>query len=537
MVRPVSQWLGWPLAALIALPTLVALSVVLASLIGPTPEPWVHLREHVLGPVIVNSLWLVLGVGIFAAVVGTAMAWLTAMCEFPGRALFTWALILPLAMPAYVSGFAVIGLLEYAGPVQTGYRALAGADAPFFQIRSRTGIILVMGLALYPYVYMLARNAFLTQGRSAFEAAQSLGASATRGFWQVALPMARPWILGACALVAMETLADFGTVSVFNYDTFTTAIYKSWFALFSLDAALQLASVLLLFVFVALLAERALHRANAYVSGESQRRDFSPLVLSPVRRWLATGAASAVLLLGFVVPFAQLLVWCVRSAGDELNARYLSYVLDSLGLAAGAAILISGLALLLAYCGRVSPQWPVRVLSRVATLGYALPGTVLAVGLYVPLAGISGTLDNWRASVFEGTAEPMMLQTTVLTMLVAYLVRFLAVAHNPLERNMMRITTSLDEAARSLGAGRWQVLGRVHLPMLRGGMVTAALLVFVDVMKEMPITLMTRPFGVDTLAVRVFEMTAEGQWERAAWPAVSIVLVGLLPVILLVRKT
>ncbi len=531
------RWLGWPMAALIALPTLVAVGVVLSSLIGPEPEPWAHLRAHVLGPVILNSLWLVIGVGLFAAVVGTAMAWLTAMCEFPGRAVFTWALILPLAMPAYVTGFAVIGLLEYAGPVQSAYRALAGEGAAFFQIRSRVGIVLVMGLALYPYVYMLARNAFLTQGRGAFEAAQSLGASSARAFWRVALPMAGPWIAGASSLVAMETLADFGTVSVFNYDTFTTAIYKSWFSLFSLDAALQLASVLLIFVFVALLVERSLHRANAYVSGESQRRDFARLVLSPARRWLATLAAGTVLLLGFVVPFAQLLVWCTRSARDELNARYLSYVLDSLGLAVGAAALISAVALLLAYCGRVAPQWPTRVLSRVATLGYALPGTVLAVGLYVPLASISGTLDNWRASASQGAHEPLMLQTTVLTMLVAYLVRFMAVAHNPLERNMMRITASLDEAARSLGAGRWRVLARVHLPMLRGGMVTAAILVFVDVMKEMPITLMTRPFGVDTLAVRVFEMTAEGQWERAAWPAVSIVLAGLVPVMLLVRKT
>ncbi len=471
----------------------------------------------------------------FAGLLGTSLAWLTSVTEFPGRRFFTWALMLPIAVPGYVMAFVAVGLFEYAGPVQSSLRDLLGPETGFPEIRGRAGVITVMSLVLYPYVYLIARNAFLTQGVRALEVGQSLGLSRRQGYFRIALPMARPWIAGGVMLVVMETLADFGTVAVFNYHTFTTAIYESWFSLFSIRTALQLSSLLMLLVFVAVGIEKSLRSRARYSGGGAPRALRIPL--GPRSRWIATSMAGLVLCVAFVLPMGQMLRWAVQNLGRDLNLRYLEFVSHSLGLAMIAAVLVSAVALLLSYSQRNAPGRFTRGCTRVATLGYAMPGAVLAVGIFVPLSALSNATQATLDALLGGAAPVVALQATLLTMLLAYLVRFLAVAHAPLDSNMQRITPSIDDASHSLGVSGLHMLRRVHFPILRGGLLTAMTLVFVDVMKEMPITLMTRPFGWDTLAVRVFEMTAEGHWDRAALPALAIVVAGLFPVIMMVRST
>ncbi|PHV11030.1 ABC transporter permease [Chitinimonas sp. BJB300] len=539
-LRPILLGLrrGWDenvLAWLIAAITLLPLAVVLASLLQPQADIWAHLTEFVLPGLLVNTVWLVAGVGLATLALGVSLAWLTAIYDFPGRKYFSWALALPLAMPAYVLAFVQIGLYDFTGPVQTLIREMWGNSHWVPPIRSRGGVILTLTLALYPYVYLLARNAFQTQGRRALEAAASLGLSRRQGFWRVALPMARPWLVGGVTLALMECLADFGTVATFNYDTFTTAIYKAWFSLFNLTAASQLASLLVLMVFVLALMEQHVRGDKRYTASgrlAHGRRER----LRGARGALAAMVCLFVLALAFLIPLAQLLWWAQSVAVDQLDLRYFGFIGRSLLLSAGAALLVVLLALGLAYAVRRRTSLASRVVARLATIGYAIPGTVLAVGVFIPIAWLDNRLVEWVHAL--GWGEPtQLIKGTLAVMLLAYVARFLAVAFEPTQSAMQRITASQEEAAASMGLGRRAVLRRIHLPMLRGGLLTAALMVFVDVMKEMPITLMTRPFGWDTLSVRVFEMTSEGQWEMAALPAVAIVLAGLIPVILLAWHT
>jgi iron(III) transport system permease protein len=523
---------GWRLAALlVSLITLVPLLVVLLSLFSPQPEIWDHLRDYVLPDLLVNTFWLAFGVACATGFLGVSLAWLTAVCEFPGRRFFSWALMLPLAIPAYVAAFVNIGLFDFTGPLQTALRVWFGSSGWFPPIRSRGGVILVMTLALYPYVYLLARNAFLTQGKRSLEVAQSLGLSRVAGFFKVALPMARPWIAAGIMLALMETLADFGTVAVFNYDTFTTAIYKAWFGLFSLPAASQLASILVLMVLLLALAEQAWRGDRRYhATGKSNQSRYP---LKPALAWAGSIYAGLILILAFALPLGQLLVWCVEVFAEDFDSRYPLFVLHSVMLSGMAALLVVCAALLLAYCLRLYQDWPTRFFVRLSTLGYAIPGTVLAIGVFIPIAWLDNELITLLQPWFSGGA---ILRGTLTVMLLAYVARFLAPGFNAIDSAMQRITRSQEEAARGMGLSGWRLFVRVHLPLLRGGIFSAAMLVFVDVMKEMPITLMTRPFGWDTLSVRIFEMTSEGQWERAALPAVALVIVGLIPVILLTRQ-
>ncbi len=510
----------------VALPMIAVLIAVVQGATGADAELWAHLREHVLARVVANTAILVVGVVAIAVALGASLAWLTAACEFPGRAFFSWALLLPMAMPAYVLAFVAIATLDYAGAVPMALRGWFGDGFRVPPIRSIGGAIAVLALATYPYVYLMARGAFLTHGARVLEAAQSLGLGPWAGLFRVALPLARPWLAGGAALVAMETLADFGAVSVFNVDTFTTAIYRAWYGLFSIETALGLALLLLAFVALALAIERFARGRARYTAADSLRRP-ERLALPGARGVLAFAYAAAVFTLGFTLPALALARWAWKVAPIDLDASYLGYVLRTLGLAGMAALACLALALVLGYATRTADGRVTRAAARVATLGYAIPGAVLAVGVVTALGAIDA---RWR---LVAGGEGLWLQGTVFALLFGYVARFLAVAHGPVQGGFARIRPSLEEAARSLGLSTRELVSRLHLPLLGAGIGTAALLVFVDVMKEMPITLMTRPFGWDTLAVRVFEMTAEGEWERAALPSLAIVVAGLLPVALL----
>jgi iron(III) transport system permease protein len=528
---------GWRLIPfLVAAVVLVPVGTVISSLFVPAGDVWQHLVETTLAGLLVNTFWLAAGVSAGSALLGVSLAWFTAVCEFPGRKFFSWALLLPLAIPAYVTAFVALGLFDYIGPVQTALRAWLGPDLFWFpDIRSRLGVIIVMVLAFYPYVYLLARNAFLTQGKRSLEAAQSLGFNRTQGFFKLALPMARPWIAGGTMLALMETLADFGTVAVFNYDTFTTAIYKAWFAMFSLTAASQLASLLIVIVFAVIIVEQQFRSRMRYAETR-QSAKAAPIPLTGWRAWLVSGLASGTLFFAFLLPVMQLGIWAAGVVERDFDQRYLEFLWHSLLLSAFAALLTCAVALLMVYAARRYPDSATRGAVRISTIGYALPGAVLAVGIFIPIAWLDSWLSEMAMQLFH-IETGLLIQGTLVTMLIAYMTRFLAVSHSPIDSAMQRVTGSIDEAAMGLGLSGWATLCRVHLPILKGGIFTAAALVFVDVMKEMPITLMTRPFGWDTLAVRIFEMTTEGQWEQAALPAVTLVLAGLLPLIFFMRQT
>ncbi|KIQ96458.1 iron ABC transporter permease [Lysobacter sp. A03] len=521
---------GWPsprgwtwLAIALTLPSLIPLGATLAALARPEADTLQHLWEYVLPQVAGNTAWLLLGVGAGSAILGTTLAALVALCEFPGRRWFSWLLVLPLAMPGYVLAVAFIGLFDYGAPFTTWLRENAGLQLP--DIRSRAGLIAVMTLALYPYVYLVAREAFASQGARAMEAARALGMGPWRSFFRASLPMARPWIAGGTLLVMMETLADFGAVSAFNYDTFTTAIYKAWFALFSTDTALQIAAVLLIAVLVLVGMEAASRRRQSFVSiGHAK----APRLQAGRTGWWATALCALVLLVALGLPLSQL-GWQALAHLDDLDPRYFASLRNALSLSAMAAALTTAAAFVIALAAREQPGLLTTSVTRISTLGYGLPGALLAIGLYVPVARFS----TWIAET-RGWDVPLVGGLVLL--LVAYGIRFLAVAHAPVAGGLLRVRPQLLEASRSMGVTGARQLRVVHWPLLRGSFATAGLLVLVDTMKEMPITLMMRPFGWDTLATRVFELTNEGEYARAALPSLAIALAGLIPVIALTRR-
>lgn len=527
-----NRW--YPITFAVAALVLLPISVLLLSWAEIDREIWSHLWETQMARLLGNTLVLVAGVGVGVTVLGVSLAWLTSLCEFPGRRWLDWALMLPFAVPAYVLAFVFVGLLDFSGPVQTLLREWFGSGLRLPRVRSTGGVITVLVLVFYPYVYLLARTAFLAQGRGLMEAARVLGLSPLAAFWRVALPMARPAIGAGLALAIMETLADFGTVSVFNFDTFTTAVYKTWYGFYSLSSATQLASLLLLFVMLVLLGERY-SRGRSSVPNERPRG----AALYRLHGWKAFAASAWCLLVfacAFVIPVLQLLAWVWQKGRFDLDERYWGLILHSLYLGGFAAVLTVAVALLLAFARRVSPTPAVRSAVGIANLGYALPGSVLAVAIMLAFSWLDNHAVILLSSALGGAGKPLLLGS-IGALLVAYLIRFMAVAYNPLEGALARIRPSLPEASRSLGVGGAGLFFRVYLPLLVPGALSASLLVFVDVLKEMPATLLMRPFGWDTLAVRVFEMTSEGEWARAALPALTLVLVGLFPVIGLIRRS
>jgi iron(III) transport system permease protein len=524
-------------ASAIALAVTLPLLVVAASWRHPAGAVWRHLWDTQLSGLVVNTLGLAAAVGAGTLAIGAALAWLVVAYRFPGRRVFEWALVLPLAVPAYVIGFAFLGLFDFSGPVQTALRRVFGDGARLPELRSGWGVALVMTLVFYPYVYLLARSAFREHGLATWETARSLGHSRRRAFVETVLPMARPSLAAGVALAMMEALADFGTVSTFSYRTLTEGVYRVWNGMFDRAAATQVASLLLLLALGLLVLERALRGRRRFTQSQRRGGGVEGVRLRGWRAGVATGTCVAVLGLAFVLPVGQLLLWAGEVVGGARVPRnFLSLIASTFALSGAAALSICALGLILAYAVRLHPSPGARLAAQVSSMGYALPGAVIAVGVLAPVARLDGLLRD-GARLVLGRPLDLLLTGSAAALLFAYVVRFLAVGYQTIDAGLARIPTSYDEAARSLGVRLGGTLRRVHLPLLRGGLLTAAILAWVETMKELPATLLLRPLGLKTLAIEVWELTSESRWTEAALPAVTIVLVGLIPLWLTTRLT
>jgi len=529
-----SPWTG--AATLIALLLSIPILVVAAGAFTVTGDTWSHLAATVLPGYIRNTVLLVLGSGALALVIGTTTAWLVATCDFPGRRIFEWASILPLSVPAYIAAYTYAGIFDVTGPVQRLLRQVPGwSDRIYYlDVMRFETVLVIFGVVLYPYVYLIARTAFLGQSRTALEASRTLGHSGWSTFFRVALPLARPALAAGVALVAMEVLNDYGAVAYYGVQTFTTGIFRSWLALGDLDAAIRLAASLMLLVFCVLGVERLMRRGKRVEEGSGAHRPLRRYQLRGARAALATAVCLLPLLIGFLIPVTQLGYWAVSTAREVVGREFLRLVGNSFLLAVGGALICVFLALILAYTARLHRTLYMSLVSRAAVLGYSIPGAVIAVGVLVSCGWFDRTLNNILQQTTGGSAG-LILGGTLAALLFAYAVRFLAVALLPVEAGFEQQCRNLDEASRSLGVPPFATLRRVALPLLRRTLLGAVILVFVDVLKEIPLTLVLRPFNFDTLATKAYQLALDEQVAESANAALVVIATGIVPIIWLNR--
>uniref|UniRef100_UPI003BA01EFB ABC transporter permease n=1 Tax=Aeromonas jandaei TaxID=650 RepID=UPI003BA01EFB len=527
-----SGWItgSWATALLLALPVLA----LVFSAFSAEGELFRHLADTVLLDYLANTLGLVVSVVLLSLLFGVPTAWLVAMCQVPGRRALQWALMLPMAMPSYIVAYVYTDLLDYSGPLQAGLRALFGWNSPadywFPAIRSLGGAAWVLALVLFPYVYLLTRASFLEQSVSLIHSSRLLGCTPWQSFRRLSLPLARPAIMVAVSLVAMETLADFATVHFFAINTLTTAVYDTWLGYGSLATAAKLSCLMLLAVVMLIALERR-SRSRLQVFQKSMGHE-QPLryPLKGMSCWLAGLWCWGLVLAGFGLPFVILLDYGVRYFELSWTPEFVRFAGNSLAISALTALLAMGIALLLGFFRRLDGGIKSLLPLRIAAMGYAMPGTVLAIGVLVPLTALDFAIND--LAEWLGRQGPGLLLTGTITAIVfGYLVRFVAIAIGSVESSMGKISPSLDMAARSLGQGDSGMLRRVHLPLVRRGLFAGAMLVFIESMKELPAALLLRPFNFDTLATHVYQFVSDEMLERGALGAIVIVLVGLLPLI------
>jgi len=525
------RYLSYGVAALVLAPVLVVLTSWFLPL---NRDHWQHLLEYLLPNLLWQTAVLLVGVVALTFFLGVSLAWICSQYRFPGSALLRRGLILPFAVPAYVSAFVFVGLLDYAGPLRTAIRAIFGGDGWIPEVRSLPGGIVIMSLALFPYVYVFSFDAFSTQGRSTLEAARSLGASPLRVFTRLAIPFARPWIAGALCLVALEVLNDFGTVSIIGINTFTTAIYKVWFGFFSPETAAQLSSFLVMLAFLIYYAEQKSRERHQYTSSQPDSSS-ERLKLRGSQALLASSYSWTVFALAFLIPCGHLLFWVLQNPTEIFSADILKLLLHSIILGGLAALVATIGAAIVCLARRYVPLTSLHRSQQIAQLGYGIPGSVMAIGVFLVLVKLDHLLVDFLAMTFDYSGS-LILTGTILSMVLALGIRFLAVASSSLDAGLSRISPRLDEAGKLYGVYGLQQFRLIHGPLLKKSFASGFLLVFVDVIKEMPLTLMTRPFGWDSLSVRIYGWTSEGEWERAALPALLLVLIGILPLWLFQQK-
>ena len=505
--------------------------------ISPEENVWLHLATSVLPTYIFNSVVLMLGVGTFVALMGTGTAWLVAMCEFPGAKIFAWALILPMAMPAYVVAYVYTDFLEFAGPVQTSLRMLfswtTSSDYWFPQIRSLGGAITVLSLVLYPYVYALTRASFLEQSISTLEAGRVLGLTGAQNFFYTSLPLARPAIVVGVTLCLMETLSDFGTVDYFAVRTLTVGIFDVWFGMENRGGAAQIALVLLSFIIILIWLERSSRKRQRF-HNSSKNQSMKKIKLKGWRSSLAIVSCLVPIVTGFVLPGAILFYHALNNIEGFYSTKYIEYAGNSFTMAGSATLIIVLTGIFLAYAARICPNLLVKIAVRVASIGYAIPGAALAIGILISIGAIDSVFTKTIKLTF-GFSANVFIGSGLAALLFGYTTRFLAIALGSAEAGLSKVTYNMDMAARTLGSGPRSTLFSVHAPLIRSSIISGSVLVFVDIMKELPATLILRPFNFETLATFVYQYASDELLNECAPAALTIVLAGLLPVLLLNR--
>ncbi|MCV6546173.1 MAG: iron ABC transporter permease [Cohaesibacter sp.] len=533
-------WIGWALLALLLFFVLAPILSLLILALGDAGDVWPHLVRTVLPRAVLTTAQMMLGVGALTILLGVSTAWLVTMCRFPGHSFFQWALLVPLAIPTYIVAYTSVELLDYTGPAQTFIRWLFGfqtaRDYWFPEIRSLGGAIVVMSLVLYPYVYLTTRASFMLQSACSLDVSRTLGAGPLRLFFKVALPLARPAIVVGATLAMMECLNDIGAVEFFGVKTLTFSVYDTWLNRSSLAGAAQISSVMLIVVLFLLWLERRGRRHQRYHVTTRRYQALPSYWLTGWRSALAILICALPIVLGFVLPTMVLLRSSFYHWQDNLSAEFVQACFNSLGLALIAALLTASIGTALAYMARIQNKGYVSAITRLSSIGYAVPGTVLAVGILIPVA----LLDNWIAASMKswfGLTVGLLLLSSGAAMLYAYCVRFMAMSYGAGETGLQRISSNLEAASRTLGRTPFQTLVAVDLPLIRPALISGALLVFVDVMKELPATILLRPFNFDTLATLVYGQASLEAFEKGSLAALAIVLVGIVPVILLSRTS
>ncbi|MEK9842288.1 iron ABC transporter permease [Thalassospira sp.] len=543
--NPAMRWLPrgqsavWLIGAFV-IAMMVATPIIAVAYLAffPTENIWPHLASTMLPRYVKNTAVLMLGVGVGVTLLGVSSAWVVTMCKLPGKRFFEWAMLLPMAVPAYIVAYVYTDLLEYAGPVQRLLRDIFGwssaADYWFPDIRTKGGAILVLSLTLYPYVYMLARAAFLAQSICVIEAARVLGRSAWSSFVTVALPLARPAIVVGVVIALMETLNDFGTIDFFAVHTLTAGVFNVWLGMGNAGGAAQIALTMLAVVIALLVIERYSRRRQRFHDTTNRYQELPGYDLGPMAKTGALAICILPIVLGFVVPSMVLIYYSVGYFDQSWTADFFEFAGNSLVVSGLATALAVGCALFMAYALRLFPQPFLKFFVRLSSVGYAVPGAVLAIGVLIPFARFDNALDAVMRDTF-GISTGLLLSGTVFALVFAYAVRFMAVSYGSIEAALGKVRPSMDDAARTLGESPWGTLKRIHFPMVRGGILAASVLVFVDGMKELPATLILRPFNFDTLATHVYQFAKDEMIEQAALGALTIVLVGVVPVIMLSR--
>lgn len=523
-----NKWTGG--AILILILVLTPVFTILIKLFDTPGEHWSHITSNLLPTYFINSFLLLFGVGIFTFIIGVSMAWIVSIYSFPGRKYFEWLLILPVAFPSYMMGYSYVGILEYTGPIQAFLRNNFDVNftGPIIDIMNLPGVIFILSMSLFPYVYVICRASFMRQSNEMQEAAFILGSSRFRMFTKVALPMARPAVAGGLALVSMEVLNDYGTVKYFGVDTFTSGIFRAWFSFGDINTAIYLSAILTLFVLILIWVEN-FQRGNR--SWTSQAKSTRPsLRIKPNRRsrWLLTLLSLFVLIISFLLPLSQLFYWASMTWREVIDSEFGILILRSFSLAIGSAVLIAVFSIFLLYAVRLSPLRWTKYITRIASSGYAIPGAVIAVGVMIPMMELD-KLFIWASSNQTG----MILSGTIFILVFAYIVRFMAVGYNAIDAGFQKTGASVNEVARSLGASPARTLWKVDLPLIRNSIAAAVLLAFVDILKELPLTLILRPFNFHTLATKAFDMATNEMIAESANASLVVVLTGIIPVIIL----
>lgn len=526
-------WNTWSwLAIFILLLVATPLFTIVFKLFSPPGDSWTHLVDTLLLNYFLNTLFLLLGVAAVTFILGVSTAWIVSNFNFPGRRYFEWLLILPLGIPGYIMAYTYTGILGYSGPVHTFLRESVGISitGSLVDIMNLPGAIFILSITLFPYVFLIARTSFIQQSRTYQEAAALLGKDRWATFFRVALPMARPAIVGGIALACMEVLNDYGTVKYFGVNTFTTGVFRAWFSLGDATSAIYLAAFLLIFVLAILYAENWQRGNKRYGSAHQSVRPIVRVDVSTWIKWLFTGSFSLVFLVSFGIPLLQILYWVSLTYEKVINIDFLLLIGRSFSLAVGSGLIIVFLSVILLYALRLSPFPWMKHIAKISTLGYAIPGAVIAVGIMIPFLGF----DKWLMGQFSGNIG-LFFSGTIFALVFAYVVRFMAVGYNPLESGFQKTGIQVNEASRILGAGTLRTLLKIELPLIKSSIISGILLVFVDVLKELPLTLILRPFNFHTLATKAFDMATNEMIAESANSALIIILTGIVPIIFLNR--